>query len=75
MKTSNQLTQQHEDELNAAIGEYGCTDSNPCGVCFYFDSGEEKPFRIADDHTSESFAAYEELLEAASNWKEAFDAE
>lgn len=72
---SNALTAQQETELNAAIGKYRASGTNPCGVCFYFDETEEKPYRIADDHASESFDTYEELLEAASDWKDAFDAE
>jgi len=74
-KMANALTAQQEAELNAAIGKYCTSDSNPCGVSFYFDEGEEKPFRIADDQASESFETYDELLDAASDWKNAFDAE
>lgn len=72
---ATELTEQQESELNAAIGKYRATAINPCGVCFYFDEGEERPYRIADDHASECFGTYQELLDAARAWKDAFDAE
>jgi len=67
------LTDTKLADLNAAIGEYKTSDSNPCGVSFYFDEGEEKPWRIADDGASDSFGSFGELLAAAKEWKEAFD--
>lgn len=70
---SNTLTAQQESELNATIGKYRTSDSNPCGVSFYFDQGEEKPFRISDDQVSESFSTYDELLNATIDWKDSFD--
>jgi hypothetical protein len=71
--TQESFTSQQVAELNSAIGKYRATGDNPCGVCFYLDPEESKPFRIADDNFSESFYDYEELLLAARCWREAFD--
>lgn len=62
-----------EKRLYEIIGPYKCTVQNPAGVYFYFDEGEEKPYRIADDWASENFATYEELLVAAHKWRASFD--
>lgn len=62
------ITKEQETQLIAAVGESYCTDSNPCGVCFYYDADSKTPFRIADDHAGESFATFAELLESAKSW-------
>lgn len=63
------FTQEQVCELNAAIGKYRATYDNPCGVHFYIDADEEKPYRIADDYCQERFSTYSELLAAAIAWR------
>lgn len=62
------ITMDQEQQLIAAVGSAYCTDSNPCGVAFYYDIDTPTPFRIADDQHSESFATFAELLACAESW-------
>lgn len=58
--------------IEAALGEYLASDDQPCAAYAYYDEGEAKPWRIADDHTSESFATLDEAITGAEAWAEAF---
>jgi hypothetical protein len=69
MKTKEMTAEQY-NQLTTAIGPY---KSDPCGVEFYYDSGESLPWRIATDQANESFATFDELLETTKSWKKAFD--
>ena len=57
-------------QIEAALGEYLCTNDQPCAAYAYYDESEEKPWRIADDHTSERFATVAEAVVAAEAWAE-----
>lgn len=61
-------------QIEVALGDYLCTDDQPCTACAYYDEGEEQPWRIADDHTSERFATLEEAVAGAEAWAEAMEA-
>lgn len=64
----NGITKEQELQLISAVGSAYCTTDNPCGVCFYYDLDSKTPFRIADDHHSESFSTFDELLSCAKDW-------
>jgi hypothetical protein len=63
-------TEQQLDQLEMATGNQ-CSESNPCGCSAYYDQGQKKPWRIADDHMSESYATFEEALADAPSWNPA----
>lgn len=67
------ITEKQETELNEIIGEHAPSPTNVNGVSFYFDEGEEFPYRIGCEHENESFATYEELVDATKSWKESLD--
>lgn len=54
--------------IEAAAGPARCTDANPCGLVAYYDGGEERPWRIADDWVSLRFATADEAAEEAATW-------
>lgn len=56
--------------LRDAVGDALCSEQNPTGVEFYYDTGVFTPYRIADDQMSQSFAMYTELLDAAKKWND-----
>ena len=58
-------------QIEAAAGDYVASGENPCGLCAYYDEGEPKPWRIADDHASERFATPGEAIAGAEAWAEA----
>lgn len=60
-----------ENELKQ-LAEIVATDSrlSKQGVSFHFDEGDDTPYRISSSKASESFASFEELLEAAELWKQ-----
>ena len=60
------MTVEQLAKLNASVGQYDQTE--PRRVLFFFDEGDDKPYRITDEKASESFGSYEELLEAAQCW-------
>jgi hypothetical protein len=62
-------------QIEEAIGDYLCTHNQPCAAAVYYDEGEEKPWRIADDGASERFATVEEAVAGAEAWQEAMAAE
>lgn len=55
-------------EIESALGPALCSDSNPCGAVVQYSEGEAKPWQIADDHYSETFATLEEAITAADQW-------
>lgn len=57
--------------IEEALGDYLCSNSQPCAAAVYFDAGESRPWRIADDGNSESFATVSEAVEAAKAWRQA----
>ncbi len=59
--------------ITKALGDTICTDSSPCGTVAYYDLGEANPWRISDDHESESFATAEEAVKGAKVWADAFE--
>lgn len=63
------------DRIEAAAGDYAVSDNNPCGLAAYYDEGKEKPWRIADDQASMSFATAEEAEAEAEEWAEQMAAE
>ena len=54
--------------IEAAAGPARCSHRNPCGLAAYCDEGDDRQWRIADDHTSASFATADEAAEAAATW-------
>ena len=54
--------------IESAAGPARCSDRNPCGLAAYYDEGDDRPWRIADDHTSASFATADEAAAAAATW-------
>lgn len=58
------------DALYDAIGPHRVSQQNPCGVCFSMDADQ---YWISDDHLSESYRTYDELLEAARRWRRNMD--
>jgi len=58
--------------IEKALGPALCSDTNPCGAVVQYIAGDEKPWRIADDHTSEAFASLASALAAAGEWAEAY---
>jgi hypothetical protein len=54
-------------KLEAALGSARCTARNPCGTSAYYDVGESKPWRLADDQNWESFARFEDAMAHASS--------
>ncbi len=62
-------------KIEAALGHYLCSADQPCAAAVYYDEGEEKPWRIADDGASESFGTVEEAIEGAHSWAEAMSSE
>lgn len=61
------------EAIESAAGSYRTSASNPCGLSAYYDEGCDKPWRIADDQASESFATAEEAEHAAAEWAEAME--
>jgi hypothetical protein len=59
-------------EINEALGDTVAIHESPCGTVAYYDEGETLPWRIADDHASESFATAEEAVIAAAAWVDAY---
>jgi hypothetical protein len=58
-------------QIEAAAGEYVASGENPCGLCAYYDEGEPKPWRIADDGNSSRFATLAEAIAEAKEWADA----
>ena len=58
--------------IEKALGPALCSDANPCGAVVQYNEGEAKAWRIADDHTSETFALLDSALTAANAWAEAY---
>lgn len=63
-------------ELNAAVGEYQQSPTNPAGVSFSLDTsgGDAQPYKLlVDDCVEDSFSTYKLLLEAAMRLKQNYD--
>lgn len=58
-------------QIEAALGDYCVSNSHPCAAAAYYDEGNAKPWRIADDHTSERFATLEDAIAGAEAWADA----
>ena len=65
------MTDEQQAEMNAVVGQYNRTNTRQISV--FFDEGDDTPYRISDEYSSESFASYEELLEAAKSWNDTSD--
>jgi hypothetical protein len=56
------------DRIEGLLGAARCTDANPCGAAAYYDEGDDKPWRIADDHNTARFATADEAADEAEAW-------
>ena len=65
------------EAIDEALRQYRTTHNNPCGGCGYYDTGEEKPYRVhyCDGGSDESFATLDEAIAAASAYADEMDAE
>lgn len=59
-------------KIEAAAGRYRVTHANPCGIAGYYDAGEAKPWRVADDYESQSFRTLREAVAEARRWAKVF---
>ncbi len=60
-------------EIESHLGDSLCSAENPCGALAYYDLGEQLPWRIADDHTAESFGTLKEAIAGAKAWRQAME--
>jgi hypothetical protein len=58
-------------EIESHLGDSLCSAEDPCGALAYYDLGEKLPWRIADDHTAESFGTLKEAIAGAKAWRQA----
>jgi hypothetical protein len=54
--------------IEESAGSGRASSDNPCGLIAMHIFGDERPWRIADDWSSDQFATAEEAAEAAEDW-------
>jgi hypothetical protein len=60
------------ERIEESLGDTICTHDSPCGTVAYYDEESPTPWRISDDHGSESFATVDEAVAAAADWVAAY---
>ena len=55
-------------QLQSMLGKAGVSSNNICGAVAYYDKGSAKPWRISDDHASDSYATFEEAKKDVASW-------
>lgn len=62
-------------EVTAALGDTITTNCQPCGTVAYYDEEavvEGEPWRIADDHVTETYRTHEDAMAGALSFVEAY---
>lgn len=60
------------ERIEEALGSALCSVDHPCAAVAYYDEGEELPWRIDDDWSSESFATVDDAIIGAREWEAAY---
>lgn len=67
------FTDKQWHDLKAAIGKYAASPENENGVRFQFDAFNPLPYWILNSQIRDGFGSFEELLQAAIEWRRVFD--